>query len=355
MALRLFAGLACALILAGASEAGRDAVPRSAVVYSIGISTNPYGRSSPHGFGVATGIVSGRIVRVERRTREYGGFPGAEWLDRGRILVHRHAPPLRPPAIFQYRAGKLLRTGDAPFPGGSFYRWSPGWERIAYEPPAPCRAGQKTLYSCYRGSGRIFVTGRGLATRGTLGGWMPDGRLVFYASRAAWARGDATLLDLRTRQSQSRRRFWVEEQPIRSADGRFSARRFGGNKRTKLIVSHADGSHVQTLTTHYMLSMFAWSTRGHLLAYTTSGFPSPHQLFVVDPGRDPRKIFATGRRHFDWFTWSPDGRFLLLDGDAAGSWRVFSARTGKQIRLLPRLGGRPQWCCPVNDYRGNGR
>jgi len=283
--------------------AARDELAlRSAVLYSIGISTNPYGRSHPEGFGVATGLLSGRLERVEIRSRECGGFPGAEWPNRGRILVHRHAPPLRSPAIFSYRPGRLVPSGVAPFPGGSAYRWSPDWKRIAFEPPAPCRRGQRSLFSCYRGSGRIFVAGLGPIARGTFGGWMPDGRLVFYADMKAWARGDATILDLSTRRRRNRQRFWLEEQPIRSADCRYLAVRRGVKNRTKIIVSLAGGRVVQTLTTHYILSMFAWSTRGHLLAYTTSGFPFPHQLFVVDPGHEPRKIFATGRRHFDWIT-----------------------------------------------------
>ncbi len=345
--------VAIALALAtGSDAANAPRTPRDAVLYTIGISTNPYGRSRPRGFGVAT--FSGRLRRVEVRG-EYGWYPGAEWLDRGRILAPLHAPPLRSPAIFAYRRGKLVHVGTAPFPGGSAYWWSPDWKRVAFEPPAPCHPGQRTLFSCYRSSGRIFVSGSGRVARGTLGGWTRSGRLVFYATKSAWARGDATILDLGTGSRQARRRFWPTEQPIRSADGRYLATRHGVKNRTQIVISGTGGGVVQTLETHYILSMFAWSTRGHLLAYTTSGFPSPHQLVVVDPGHEPRKIFATGRRHFDWITWSPDGRRLLLDGDAAGGWRVFAARTGKQLRLLPRLGGRPLWCCPVNEYRGNGR
>jgi hypothetical protein len=200
----------------------------------------------------------------------------------------------------------------------------------------------------------VFVSGLGQVARGELGGWTLGGRLVLYASMRAQARGDATLLDLQTRARVSRRRYWPGEQPIRSADEGYSARRHGVKERTQIIVTRG-GRVIQTMETHYILSMFAWSTRGHLLAYTTSGFPAPHQLWVVDPGQAPRRIFATGRRHFDWFTWSPDGRFILLDGDSYGGWHVFSARTGREVRTLPRLGGRPLWCCPVNEYRGNGR
>lgn len=354
MALRLSVALACALVPASASTALPEGSPRSAVLYSIGVSTNLYGKSSPRGFGVATGIVSGPLVRVERRAREYGGFQGADWLTGGRILVHRHAPPLKNPAIFTHQDGRLRRAGLAPFPGGSSYWWAPDGKQVAYEPPAPCRPHQRSLFSCYRGSGRVFVSGLGLVAHGTLGGWTPGGRLVVYAGARAANRGDATFLDLPTRVRSLRHHYFPDEQPIRSADGRYSARRHGVRERTQIIVTRGRRV-VQTMETHYALSMFAWSTRGHLLAYTTSGFPAPHQLWVVDPEHAPRRIFATGAKHFDWITWSPDGRFILLDGDSYGGWHVFSARTGREVRTLPRLGGRPLWCCPVNEYRGNGR
>lgn len=334
----------------GATPSG---VPEDAVLYSIGISTNPYGSSNPRGFGVATGIAAGKLQRTEVRGRRYGSFGGADWLDRGRILVGRHAPPLRSPAIFTYRDGRLRRAGVAPFPGGSNYAWSPDWARVAYEPPAPCRPHQRGLFRCYKGSGRILVAGRGQVAKGVFGGWTADGRLAYYPSRRAWAHGDATVIDLRTGVRSQKRRYWADRQPIRSADGRFLATLRGVKERTQVRILRADGRLVQTMTTHYILSMLAWSTRGHLLAFTTSGFPAPHQLFVVDPGHATRKVFATGAKHFDWITWSPDGRFILLDGDAYGGWHVFAARSGREVRVLPRLGGRPQWCCPVNSFRRN--
>lgn len=95
----------------------------------------------------------------------------------------------------------------------------------------------------------------------------------------------------------------------------------------------------------------------------TSGFPNPHELFVIDAATaKPRKLLGTSNRHFDWVTWSPDGRFLLLD-DATfgfdpnlpnrrptGLWRLLDVDGGGTFRTIPRLGGRPLWCCPVNSY-----
>jgi hypothetical protein len=346
----------CALALVASGSAAPHARSVDAVLYSIGVTTDPYGKSTPRGFGVLSGILSGRFERSEVRRREYGGFPGASWLEPGRVLVARHAPPLRNPAIFRYRRGRLEHVGFAPFPGGSTYFRSPEGRRIAFAPPRPCHRHQRSLFSCYRAGTRIFVVSRGEKHRvatGLLGGWTHDGRLVTYATTKAWTRGDATVLDLATGGRRLRRRYWPDQQPIRSADGRYFATLRGINERTRVTILRADGHVVQQVTTRYIVSMLAWSTRGHLLAYTTSGFPAPHQLFVIDPGHPQRKIFATGAKHFDWITWSPDGRFILLDGEEYGGWHLFSVRTGREVATFPRLGGRPEWCCPVNTYRRN--
>jgi dipeptidyl aminopeptidase/acylaminoacyl peptidase len=356
--LTVLALLACSTPGGEGSGAGESSERPSAdaVLYTIGVSTDPYGTKRPHGFGVASGLLRERPPRAEIRSRAYGWFTGAEWLDRGRILVHRSAPPLRPPAIFRFRDGKLEHAGTAPFTSGSLYAWSPDWSRLAWEPPAPCRRGQRSLFRCYRGSGRVYLAdGDGRHARfrvhASLGGWTRDGRLVVYRTRRDHAAGRAVLLDLRSGRRASRTRYWVAEQPLASADGRYLVQRRAARRRTVVEISTRDGRVVQRASTPYIVSMLAWSPRGHRLAYTTSGFPDPHELYVIDaPGRRPRRIFATGAPHFDWVTWSPDGRWLLLDGDQAGGWRLFSARTGRQVRVLPRLGGVPFWCCPQGRY-----
>jgi Tol biopolymer transport system component len=112
-----------------------------------------------------------------------------------------------------------------------------------------------------------------------------------------------------------------------------------------------DGKIVRLLRSRYEISMLALSATGQRLAYTTSGFPAPHELFVVDrPEAQPRRIF-TAARHFDWITWSATGRWLLLDDEHAGKWQLFDASAGT-VRSLPRLVGRPLWCCPQNKFSG---
>jgi hypothetical protein len=364
--------VACLAVFIGGCDGGCDSgtpaderassmPPGGAVLYTIGVSTDPYGDDRPQGFGVASGLVTGHLEKVELRSGNYGWFGGADWVERGRILVHRKAPPLRRPVIFRFVNGRLERSGLAPFTSGTAYRWSHDRELLALEPPAPCKPGQRSLFQCYRGGGRIFIAdGDGSAkrflTKGMAPDWTPDGKLVFYRTTREWARGRAVVLDIASGRKTFRDRYWVNEQPLPSADGRYLADRQGRKERTLVVVKHADGRLVRTFSTPYIVSMLAWSPDGHSLAYTTSGFPAPHELFLVDTATGKRRrIFVSGAAHFDWITWSPDGRLLLLDGDNVGGWRLFSATSGKQVRRLPRLGGRPLWCCPVNAYDARGQ
>lgn len=145
--------------------------------------------------------------------------------------------------------------------------------------------------------------------------------------------------------------------PRWSADRRYIAAFVAGKWPKKanavhgFVIARADGTPIRVITSPYLISMFAWSPRGHALAWTTSGFPDPHELFVLDdPVAKARRLFATSARHFDWIAWSPEGRRLLLDDENADRWRLLPTGGRRSAKTLPRLGGRPLWCCPVNAY-----
>jgi dipeptidyl aminopeptidase/acylaminoacyl peptidase len=246
---------------------------------------------------------------------------------------------------------------------------SPDRRLVADEPSVPCCGGGQ------RPGGVIFVaradgSRRHEVARGHLAGWTPDGRVVFSTGQLFEFRtGDFLALDLASGKVQlvlSHRK--VAEgarvpkaeigSPVWSADRRYFAARAlltpAGGRRTlwAVVVAGTGGKIIRILRSPYEISMFAWSPTGHRLAYTTSGFPAPHELFVVDsPDAAPRRIFSAGR-HFDWITWSPTGRWLLLDDESAGQWRLLDASRGRTQRVLPRLGGRPLWCCPQNEFSG---
>ena len=344
--------LIAVLLLAGCAHGHAFRPPRNAVLYTIGLSTDPYGNSRPRGFGVATGIVTGKLHTTEVRQRGLAAFNGAEWLSDGRIVVNRPAPPLRKPLLYRY-GPTLEHMGSAPLPGGSAYAWSPKRRLFAYEPPRPCAARQKSLYSCYRGSRAISVvradgSERRRVTTGHLMGWTSDGRVVFFRH---YQRAIPEALDLRTMGTGPIVPGWRIDLPVWSPDHRYLAAVTGAG----VVVARADGRRVQTIRSRFVLSMIAWSPVADRLAFTTSGFPDPHQLFVLDrPGGKPRLLYATGAVHFDWVTWSPDGRWLLLDEEHKHRWSLFRADRPGIRRTLSRLGGRPLWCCPVNSFGAGG-
>ena len=363
---------------AGATAAGDS---RDAVVYGIGISTDTYGQSHPRGFGVATGILDGGVAKDEIRSLGLGWYPWPSWLDTERIVVPQRAPFL-PPLIFRFRAGALDRVGRAPLRRLELRAiWSPDATRIAIEPAVFVDCGQGAR--CTRDGGVVYVarsdgSRRRLVWRGHLVGWAPDGRLLvsdrLYTRYFALNLPGGSTREVVPRQRLqlfARVRGGIDSKPIWSADRRFIAayasffwpKKVRRQKVNTFVIARADGRVIRLVSSRYVISMLTWSPVGHRLAYTTSGFPNPHELFVLDePGTRPRKIFGTSARHFDWVTWSPEGRHLLLD-DAnwgfdpgrpgrrpPGRWMTFDVATGNLTRELARLGGRPIWCCPEGSY-----
>jgi Tol biopolymer transport system component len=340
-----------------------------ALLYTVGVSTDPYSRSSPGGFGVVPGFGSRAETRIEKRSRELGAFQGAEWIADDRILVPRDGPPFRPPLIFRLAAGRLVREGPSPLPAlDTQQEWSPDGRLVASKRIEPCEPNQRPRWKCYRQADEIYLqaadgSGRRAVTDGYLSAWTPDGRLIVTAGGAH----RYVVFEPRTRKktiplSIERVAAFAGVKratlgpPRWSGDRRYIAAMLAGKWPKAahavygLVVARADGTPVRVVTSPYLISMFAWSPRGHRLAWTTSGFPTPHELFVLDDlNGEPRRLLATDR-HFDWIAWSPDGRRLLLDDENAGRWLLIAAAGGKRLEKQARFGGRPYWCCPVNAY-----
>lgn len=343
-----------------------------AVVYTVGTSTDPYGGgSSSGGFGVILNPGSRGERKIEIRNRDLGFFGGAQWIDERRILVPRNAPPFRPPLIFRLEVNRLVREGPSPLPPlDTQQAWSPDGKLIASQPIEPCEPNQRPRWKCYRQADEIYLqgadgSGRRVVAAGHFNSWTPEGRLLLVVDRRGFTIYEA--LDVRTGSrgvplSADRVASAAELKraslgpPRWSADRRYIAAMVAGkwpkgsNAVHGFVIARADGAPVRVITSPYVISMFAWSPSGHHLAWTTSGFPDPHELFVLDqPEAKPRRLFAT-ERHFDWITWSPDGRRLLLDDENAGRWRLIATVEQTKIKARPRAGGRPLWCCPVNMY-----
>lgn len=359
-----------------AAGAAKEFASRRAVLYTIGVSTDPYGNSAPGGFGVVTSLGDHAEAKIEIREPGLGSFGGAEWIDSSRILVPQGAPPLRRPLIYRFRLGRLEKEGASPLPRFHVNQtWSRDGALIASEPIVRCEPEQRTLYECYRQPGAVFVqradgSDRRKVWDGHFSSWTPDGRLLvtdrvrqdrFEALDVVTGERELPLDPMRIAVEAGVRRTWGLGVPRWSADGRFLAARAGiiwpdrKDRLSTIVVARSDGRVVRFLSSPYIISMFAWSPVGHRLAYTTSGFPDPHELFVLrEPSARPVRLFVTKARHFDWITWSPDGRRLLVDDESDGTWRLLPVEATAGGRAVPRLGGRPLWCCPVNAYATNG-
>jgi WD40-like Beta Propeller Repeat len=364
---------ACSLSNDETGEAEREATQlRDAVLYGIGVSTDPYGNSSPSGFGVIAPLADESPAKVEVRGGEWCSERAA-WLSSGKLVVPargRKAPFCSREVIFRYRKGRLARDEDVPLatpPNTWDFVFSPDRKLVAFEPSVRCCGnGQKP-------SGAVFIaradgSRKRQVARGHLAGWTPDGRVLFstgqlfelragdfFAVNPADERFQLVLSHTAVADGLGARRAEIGS-PAWSSDRRYLAARASLTRRgarrpfSAVVVAQANGKIVRVLRSPYEISMFAWSPRGRRLAYTTSGFPAPHEVFLVDRlDAEPRRIFTAGR-HFDWITWSPNGDRLLLDDENAGQWRVFDVSGDGAARVLPRLGGRPLWCCPQNEF-----
>jgi dipeptidyl aminopeptidase/acylaminoacyl peptidase len=362
-------GLAVAAwVTVSGSVSGASAQPDRppVVLYTIGVSTDHYGKSSPRGFGVVVDLGAAAAKRRELRSVD---LHGAEWIGRDQILVPRSAPPFRPPLLFRLQGRALIRTGPSPLPAlDTQQEWSPDGRLVASKQIEPCEPNQRPRWRCYRQADEIYLqaadgSGRRVITKGSLDSWMPDGRLIVTAGGPHRyvvfdPRSRRVTVPLSPRRVASAAGVTrVSLGPPRwSADGRYVAAMVAGkwpksaNVFHALVIARADGTPVRVVTSPYVISMFAWSPRGHRLAWTTSGFPTPHELFVLDdPNGQPRRLFVADR-HFDWITWSPEGRKLLLDDENARRWLLITTAGRTSVEKHARHGGRPYWCCPVNAY-----
>jgi hypothetical protein len=149
--LRVLVAASAAVTMAGCSlgggrESANDLRFRSpdAILYTRGLSTDPYGQSSPAGFGVVTNIGTKRQRTLAVRSRELGSS-GARWIDDHRILVPRKAPPLRRSLIHRFDGRALKRLGSVLVPVLEPRPvWSPdgSGSRASRSSPAPRSSGR---------------------------------------------------------------------------------------------------------------------------------------------------------------------------------------------------------------------
>lgn len=348
-----------------ATEALEAPLPSDAILYGLGLSTDPYGRSQPRGIGVVSivGSALSRSVEISQH-RLQPDF----WIDQGRMVA---AAPgrkgMRKNLIVEFHSGRLTKPRKLAVPTPVWdVAVSPDGTKIAYEPIKERKNG-------YTSGNRVIVqrfdgAERRVVAQGSLAGWTPTGEVLFWDDPSQ--SGTLMTLDPRTdvktllfsgsEVAAAARRAGPTEvgDPVYSADGEYmaavaSVRWQRGNRNLfTIVILNGDGKVVRFVTSRFAISMFAWSPTGHRLAYTTSGFPNPHQLFVLrSPNAEEVKLFSK-REHFDWVTWSPKSERLLLDDEQEDRWLLMRA-DGRGRRIsFPRLGGRPMWCCPLSNFGG---
>jgi dipeptidyl aminopeptidase/acylaminoacyl peptidase len=92
-----------------------------------------------------------------------------------------------------------------------------------------------------------------------------------------------------------------------------------------------------------------WSPNGDRVAFIVRGAGrNVHRtasLHVYDVLRRTESIVGGPVSDAFWASWSPDGRWLLVDDWTRDRW-LFVAADGSDLIPHPRPGGFPRWCCP---------
>jgi len=378
----LVATLALALAACGGNGSRvSSAVLRSrdVVLFGVSASTNPDIGTPGLGIGVVEGLLTRHPALVARSDR-WVAIPDGQWLAGMRLLANQTTTTGFTGAddVVELHGDTLERVGALrePFsltwssivsPDGRLVAATQAFRAGAH---GRVRAGPLTAVASIAGGGEHTFK-----LRGQLLGWADAHRLAFLSQ------GWLGTLDLR---SDSRTRLVSLAELARDAGARQASipNTVTGNQ----LIGSADGALVafpleltysgphplrrgsvvavmrirdhtlRLVSSPLQISMFAFAPQGDRYAYTTSGFPEPHELWVGRGINQPTKrIYFTTDHHFDWITWSPDTKWLLVDDQLNGPtpvWRLIPSDGRGSSRTLPRLGGHPLWCCREQTFFG---
>lgn len=180
-------GAAVVVLGLSACGGGSDRPAEGGVAFVIGASTDPYGSSHPRGFGVATGLLGGRLHSATERVPPTP--PQITWLGRNRLVVGNGNWFLKssPATLFVFRGGRLERLRAPSLrPDENTFAWSPNRKLIAAQPwlRVSCGPEARPGLLCTTSGRAVFVersdgSDRHRVARGLLRGWTPDGRLLF--------------------------------------------------------------------------------------------------------------------------------------------------------------------------------
>ena len=121
-----------------------------------------------------------------------------------------------------------------------------------------------------------------------------------------------------------------------SADNPYSARTIGAPPKLFALGKTGALHHVADLR---------WSPTSQSLAYTIiNAQPHHHWLYVIDARSSERRELFDSQKHFLDYSWSPDGKTILLQVDDGDQWLYFTPEHPGPIGSVEPGGWRPEWC-----------
>jgi Tol biopolymer transport system component len=237
--------------------------------------------------------------------------------------------------VGSWRTSELMTW---PSPDGATIAYTP-LDRSGHHP----RTGVLRLIDRSSGAIRTVRSG-GLVPES----WTPDGKLLAYplagGDRVIWNPWTGTKKPFGSGNFSSV--MW-------SPDGtRFAgvASRGGQNPRGTVVVGDPDGHVTDRVPVGpRWVEMATWAPDGERIAFIVRG-PARRghrmaSLHVYDVERRIDSVVAHPVSDAFWASWSPDGRWLLLEDWTRDRWLFVAADGGKRL-LYPWLGAFPRWCCP---------
>jgi len=88
-----------------------------------------------------------------------------------------------------------------------------------------------------------------------------------------------------------------------------------------------------------------WSPTSLTLAYTIiNAQPHHHWLYAIDARSGERRELFDSQQHFLDYSWSPDGKTILLQVDDGDEWLYFRPDHAGPVGSVTPGGWRPEWC-----------